>query len=175
MKIHYQLTKSEVIKLAPYFISPSIFSKLTILIISLILPIYIPIMYLLSKYNTTLSLKVSDIVNYIVVLFISYWIIKKLLPFGLKLICRKVFNNNTYNYIFSVTSIEITENHIKYSNEYMEEIINMASIISINEITDFFIIKTACRNNLFIPLSAIEDKDIFIHLITDKVNLKSEI
>lgn len=173
MKINYQLSKSQVMRLANYFITPSIISKLTILILSLILPIYIPIICLLSEYSKSISLEISDIIDNILVLFISYWIIKKLLPFGLNLLYRKILNNTTYSYIFSVIYIEITETHIKYSNEYMEEIIDITSIISIDEIYDFLIIKTNCRNNLFIPLDAIKDKDIFIHLITDKGNLES--
>ena len=54
----------------------------------------------------------------------------------------------------------------------MEEIISISSIISIYEINNFFIIKTTCKNDLFIPVNSINDKELFVNLITNKGSLK---
>lgn len=173
MKINYQLNRDQLIQvLTNLFIHSSKFKKLRIFstIFGGVVAILVYCLFkdIMNKYFS------KSIILLIIIMAITlyFFVCKIQLPIHFKGILKQLYSNSEYNYVFSFTTLEITSNSIKCINEYIENTIDMNSIISVYEILNFIIIETNCKTNLFIPVDAILDKEFFINLITNNINVE---
>ena len=123
---------------------------------------------ILTKYYSQLT-----IVFIIIAVMILYFLVCKIqINIQFKGIIKKFYANNDYNYVFLPTTLELTYDYIKYTNEYVVTKFNWNSIIDVYEIPDYFIININSETTLFIPLDTIMDRDLFISIITDNTNIE---
>ena len=173
MEINYKINREHLFRtLSDIFIRTNKFRKLRLILTLLSGIIASAVCYLFKKFLLKYYSLLIIVLIIIAVMILYFLVCKTQIHIQFKGIIKKFYESNDYNYVFLPTTLELTSDYIKYTNEHVVNKLNWNSIIAIYEIIDYFIIDINSETTLFIPLDTIINKDIFISIITNNTNIE---